>query len=59
MVSINDVDGFLAAVSHRILSRYGGTQIFLFGPQGEPFWAARLPVRPEESHQLSQQRALE
>lgn len=53
MKSIQDVDAFLAGLAHRVLSRYGGTQIFIFGPRGEPFWAARVPVRQEELLLLS------
>ena len=32
----------------RLLAKYGGRQLFLFGPQGEPFWAARVPIEPDE-----------
>jgi hypothetical protein len=28
--------------------RLGATNVFLFGPKGVPFWAARLPVSPAE-----------
>jgi hypothetical protein len=38
----------LDAVLARLLARNGGRQIFVFGPDGAPFWAARVPVDPEE-----------
>jgi hypothetical protein len=47
----------LNAVLGRVLARYGGRQIFVFGAEGSPFWAARLPVEPEELGYL--ERALE
>jgi hypothetical protein len=53
MDSIKDVDAFLTGLCHRILGRHGGTQIFLFGAKGEPFWAARVPVKQEELFLLS------
>lgn len=54
MLSIDNLDAFVTGLCHRILARHGGTQIFLFGPQGEPFWAARVPVQQEELLRLSE-----
>ena len=31
-----------------VLSAYRAEQLFLFGPDGNPFWAARTPVQPQE-----------
>ncbi len=36
-------DEFLVSLLHRIQQRLGG-QVFLFGPDGDPFWAARTPL---------------
>lgn len=47
----------LNAVLGRLLGRHGGKQIFVFGAKGAPFWAARLPIEPEEMGYLA--RALE
>ena len=47
----------LDAVLGRLLGHHGGRQIFVFGADGTPFWAARLPVVPEELGYL--ERALE
>jgi hypothetical protein len=38
----------LDAVLARLLARHGGRQIFVFGAEGTPFWAARVPVDPRE-----------
>lgn len=46
-------DTVLTALLQRLLSRYGGRQLFLFGPEGEPFMAARLPMEPEEFNLLN------
>jgi hypothetical protein len=44
------VDGVLG----RALAQGGGRQIFLFGGAGDPFWAARNPVEPDELERLSE-----
>lgn len=44
------VSTFITKLLHRLMSRYGGTQIFLFGPEGEPFWPARVPITQDELH---------
>ena len=31
-----------------MIARHGGGQVFLFGPEGQPFWASRLPVQRSE-----------
>lgn len=36
------------ALLQRLLVRHGGRQLFLFGPSGDPFWAARTPVSARE-----------
>jgi len=36
------------AILQRVLSRFAYRQVFLFGPSGDPFWAARLPVTEKE-----------
>jgi hypothetical protein len=36
------------ALLQRLLARHGGRQLFLFGPDGDPFWAARSPVEARE-----------
>ena len=41
-------DAFLTGLLHRLLSRHGGSQVFLFGAEGDPFWAARTPLDPSE-----------
>lgn len=38
----------VAAVLERAIAREGSQQIFVFRPEGAPFWAARAPVRPED-----------
>src|SRR5262245_49881390 len=52
-----NVAAVLNAVLGRVLARHGGRQMFVFGAEGSPFWAARLPVAPEELGYL--ERALE
>lgn len=37
-----------AALRRELVSRYGARQVFVFGPQGEPFWALREPVEQPE-----------
>jgi hypothetical protein len=37
----------------RLLARTGSRQVFLFGPEGEPFMAARLPIERAELAQLN------
>lgn len=36
------------AILRTWLGRGPYRQVFLFGPSGEPFWAARTPIAPEE-----------
>ena len=43
-----DVDAAVIQTLHALLSRFGVGQLFLFGADGEPFWPARTPVRPDE-----------
>ena len=38
----------LDAILQRLLARHGGRQMFVFGSSGEPFWAAHVPVAPED-----------
>jgi hypothetical protein len=45
-------------VLERLLARHEGRQVFVFGPTGAPFLAARLPVRPEEIPALDRALAL-
>jgi hypothetical protein len=40
-------DEFLTGLLSRLLARYGGSQVLLFGAAGEPFWAARALTKPE------------
>jgi hypothetical protein len=35
-----------------MIARFGGRQIFLFGPTGTPFWAARAPVSEADYNRL-------
>ena len=41
-------DPILDALLRRLLAKYGGRQLFLFGPEGEPFRAARVPIEPDD-----------
>lgn len=41
-------DQELLPLLHGLLARHGSTQIFLFGPDGAPFWAARTPLERRE-----------
>src|SRR5438045_2193496 len=41
-------DQELLPLLHGLLAQHGGTQIFLFGPEGLPFWAARTPLARRE-----------
>src|SRR5262249_3290651 len=41
-------DQELLPLLHQLLAQHGGTQIFLFGPEGAPFWAARTPLARSE-----------
>jgi hypothetical protein len=45
---MDDPRAIVDAILQRVLSVHGHRQIFLFGPTGEPFWAARLPVSAKE-----------
>jgi hypothetical protein len=38
----------VARVLHAVLARYKADQIFLFAPEGEPFWVAREPITKGE-----------
>lgn len=38
----------VAAVLERALANQGTQQIFVFGPEGAPFWAARTPVLQDD-----------
>ena len=46
-------DQELVPLLGQLLARNGGTQIFLFGPEGAPFWAARTPLEQRELKTLS------
>jgi hypothetical protein len=48
MTNSSATDAFLTGVLHRMMRRHGGSQIFLFGGEGDPFWAARTPVKQME-----------
>ena len=39
--------GLLDSLSEKLLRVHGGCQIFIFGPDGSPFWAARTPEQHE------------
>ncbi|MBK8212273.1 MAG: hypothetical protein IPK71_00870 [Myxococcales bacterium] len=47
---MNDSDprAIVDAILQRVLSRFAYRQMFLFGPTGDPFWAARLPITEKE-----------
>lgn len=47
---MNDSDprAIVDAILQRVLSRFAYRQMFLFGPKGDPFWAARLPITEKE-----------
>lgn len=51
--SRDDLDSFLLKLLNGVLTRFGGNQIFLFGPDGDPFWPARSPVQQSEIDLLS------
>lgn len=53
MTEPNVTDAFLIGLLHRLMSRHGGTQVFLFGGDGDPFWAARTPLHQSELRLLS------
>jgi hypothetical protein len=57
-VSGADQASVVDALLRRLLARHGGRQIFLFGPAGEPFWAARLPVAEHDLDLLDRALAL-
>lgn len=38
----------IAALLQRALSVDGTRQVFVFGPEGAPFWAAKTPILPED-----------
>ncbi|MHB1847146.1 MAG: hypothetical protein ACYCWW_20165 [Deltaproteobacteria bacterium] len=42
---MTSTDAFISAVLTRVLSHVGVEQLFLFGPEGDPFWAARIPLQ--------------
>ena len=46
--TVDEIDSLVPALLKRALARHGGTQAFLFGPSGDPFWAARAPVAQAE-----------
>ena len=41
-------EAIVDALLRRLLARHGARQAFLFGPNGEPFRPARVPVEREE-----------
>ena len=47
-------DAFLTGLLHRLMARHGGTQVFLFGGEGDPFWAARTPLSHSELRLLGE-----
>jgi hypothetical protein len=47
-------DELLVGFLHRMMARHAASQLFLFGPAGEPFWAARTPIHPWELTILSE-----
>jgi hypothetical protein len=57
-VSRADQASVVDALLSRLLTRHGGRQIFLFGPAGEPFWAAHLPVAERDLDLLDRGLAL-
>ncbi len=50
-------DAFLTGLLHQLLARHGGLQVFLFGGEGDPFWAARTPLDRSELRLLGVLRA--
>lgn len=47
-------DAFVVGLLHRLIGRHRYTQIYLFGPAGEPFWAAQMPLDEAELPLLSE-----
>jgi hypothetical protein len=43
-----DIDALAERVLRDVLKRHAATQLFLFGPSGEPFWCARKPVKNDD-----------
>ncbi len=47
-------DAFVVGLLHRLMGRHRYSQVYLFGPAGEPFWAARMPLDELELPLLSE-----
>ena len=48
VVAKSELNTVVARTLHSVLTRYKADQLFLFGPEGEPFWVAREPVTQAE-----------
>ena len=48
-----DLTSEVPVMLKRVVARHGATQAFLFGPSGQPFWAANTPVANGELPVLS------
>jgi hypothetical protein len=44
----SDLDVLVSRALYEHLARHGGGQILLFGPEGKPHWAARVPLDERE-----------
>ncbi len=44
----SDLDLLVSQALFEYLAHHGGGQVLLFGPEGKPFWAARVPLDERE-----------
>ncbi|MBI2389522.1 MAG: hypothetical protein HYV09_07990 [Deltaproteobacteria bacterium] len=47
-------DAFVVGLLHQLMARHRSSQVYLFGAEGEPFWAARMPLDESEIPLLSE-----